>query len=97
MMKMLVVSVVVLFLSACAGVPQRSTEATRPPRIVEEDITTEAPTSTNVPQPGAPESAITPPPTPNPQENVLTPETPGQRPPRRIIWRDRPTPERKQR
>lgn len=98
MTKMLLILTVLLCLVACAGAPQRSTEATRPSSIVEEDITSESPTRSNIPQQAAPDASVAPPPSiQDSQENALPPSSPGQRPPRRIIWRDQGTPERKQR
>ncbi len=95
-MKMVLLAIA-LFVSACAGVPQRVSDQPKPPRIVEEDITTEAPISANPQHQNLPDATMTPQQAPNPQENTVNPVTPGQRPPRRIIWRDQPAPEGRQR
>ncbi|MGB9618714.1 MAG: hypothetical protein ACPL7J_15445, partial [Desulfomonilaceae bacterium] len=95
MMKTLLIAPLLLCLVACAGAPQRGAEATRPSRIIEEDITSESPSRSNIPQQGAPDASVAPPPTiQDSQENTLPQTSPGQRPPRRIIWRDQGAPER---
>lgn len=93
---MMFILLLVLALSACAGAPQRGSEGLKAPRIVEEDITTEAPSSADVPHSSS-DVGISAPSAQSPQEAPLTPVGPGQRPPRRIIWRDQPAPERNQR
>lgn len=93
----IMLSVAVLFsLSCCASLPERSQETAKtPPRIIEEDITGE--TSRYSPSPPGSE-ASGPAVIPSPQESqeLGGPGSSGPKPPRRIIWRDQGTKDRKQ-
>jgi len=93
----IMLSVAMLFsLSCCASLPERPQETARtPPRIIEEDITGETsrytPSSSGVETSGP---AVIP--SPQESQELGASGNAGPKPPRRIIWRDQGTKDRKQ-